>query len=61
MAIRSLRGFIIPLSYKYELQMLKEAAFGECNGSRDGYNVRSYNSISSYNVGSYTMVAYSAL
>ena len=41
--------------------MLQEAAVGSCNGGGGRYNIGGCNSGGSYNVGSYTMVARSAL
>ena len=41
--------------------MLQEAAVGGCNSNGGSYNVRGCNISSGYNVGGYTMVAYSAL
>ena len=42
MAIRSLRGLVMPQRDKYELWVLQEAVVGGCNGG-GGYNFSSYN------------------
>ena len=41
--------------------MLQEAAVGGCNGGGGGYNNGSFNGVSGYNVGGYTMVECSDL
>ena len=41
--------------------MLQETAAGSCDGGNGGYNIGGCNSGSSYNIGSYTMVACSTL
>ena len=61
MAIWSLSGLVMPQRDKYELWVLQEAVVGGYNGGGGDYNIGVYNGCDGYNVGSYTMVAHSAL
>ena len=58
MAVRSLRGLVMPRCDEYELRVLQEAAVGGCNGGRGGYNVGGYYGGGGYNVGGYAMVVW---
>ena len=61
MAVRSLKGLVMPRRDEYKLRVLQEAAVGGCNGGRGDYNVGGYHGGGGYNVGSYAMVVCSAL